>query len=93
MNVEFKIENLEYLLGSSPNPVNDVLQIHKRKDIEDLEVAIYNSVGVLVSTIKTIDSSGQINFGKHPAGVYFLNFLYKDRKEVEVIKVVKIGIH
>ena len=71
-----------------PNPVNDVLFISNRTQINSIMVV--NSLGQVINTIKVSNQNKpvEINFSSIESGIYFVNILFENGKSITK-KVIK----
>lgn len=68
-----------------PNPVNDILNIIAKKQVESLSV--YNTVGKkLLNNLKIIN--GQVNLASLPSGTYIIRGILEGGK-IETFKIIK----
>jgi hypothetical protein len=78
---ENKYTNFKY----SPNPVENILNMESNSTISNVEV--YSLTGQLLLKNKYSDPKVTIDFKKFPAGLYLINVIIDDKKEV--FKVIK----
>jgi hypothetical protein len=69
----------------SPNPVNDIFQIHNITSDDKIE--IYNAMGKLIQEIQSTSNFVEIDLSKEAKGIFFLSVISGSDKQV--LKVVK----
>ena len=67
-----------------PNPTKGIFSI--RTDVDDLEVAIYSTLGKLIWKEKISGGLEQINLSQQPKGIYFVKL--KSGNKIEQRKLV-----
>ncbi|MEZ5069020.1 MAG: T9SS type A sorting domain-containing protein [Bacteroidia bacterium] len=84
------IETDNISLTASPNPFNDVIQIHyKSKDATSNTITVTDIAGRIVKQTGILPASGSVTLGSEfSSGVYFVR-LNESGKCVKSIKVVK----
>ncbi len=71
-----------------PNPVVDKLNVQLPENSQDCKVSIYNSSGRKIVEQSAIKGKTEFDFGKYPAGVYYLKVF--NNLSVEVIRIAKL---
>ncbi len=73
-------------ISAYPNPVKDILRIEVENYSEIENIVLFNAVGQIIDQNKF---QPEMMVGRLNSGIYFLHFLDKDKKLIDVIKVVK----
>jgi len=69
-----------------PNPVSDVLNI---KNAEGSMIQLINSIGVVVRNYETVNSHLSIDVSEFEAGLYFVNVIRDNEKEVNRVIILR----
>jgi uncharacterized delta-60 repeat protein/uncharacterized repeat protein (TIGR01451 family) len=74
--IESNLGNTDYSLVNNfilyPNPINDVLFISKKQDLEIKSLSIYNTLGQIVLSYPSAKNISQIDVSNLPSGSYFI---------------------
>lgn len=85
-----QIKNINAVFNSIkvyPNPSKGVFTISMDATSSDTELEVYNSIGQLILSKKTITSTAQLDLSKQANGIYYLKL--KGNSEVNAIKLIK----